>query len=131
MGGEWYNGNLNAMSSDKQSLEQLRGSWIFELQELDGMKRHEASSVKAFITNRTDKYRGAYKENTDEFPRQCVFGGTTNEAAFLKDDTGDRRFWPIKVDPDMRAVDDVRDALKRDKDQLWAEAVAVFRAASR
>lgn len=128
MGGEWYNGNLNAMSSDKQSLEQLRGSWIFELQELDGMKRHEASSVKAFITNRTDKYRGAYKENTDEFPRQCVFGGTTNEAAFLKDDTGDRRFWPIKVDPDMRAVDDVRDALKRDKDQLWAEAVAVFRA---
>lgn len=128
MGGEWYNGNLNAMSSDKQSLEQLRGSWIFELRELDGMKRHEASSVKAFITNRTDKYRGAYKENTDEFPRECVFGGTTNEAAFLKDDTGDRRFWPIKVDPDMRAVDDVRDALKRDKDQLWAEAVAVFRA---
>ena len=127
MGGEWYNGNLNAMSSDKQSLEQLRGSWIFELQELDGMKRHEASSVKAFITNRTDKYRGAYKENTDEFPRQCVFGGTTNEAAFLKDDTGDRRFWPIKVDPDLRTVDDVRDALKRDKDQLWAEAVAVFR----
>ena len=127
LGGEWYNGNLNAMSSDKQSLEQLRGSWLFELQELDGMKRHEASSVKAFITNKTDKYRGAYKENTDEFPRQCVFGGTTNEAAFLKDDTGDRRFWPVRIDPDLRTVDDVRDALRRDRDQLWAEAVHVFK----
>lgn len=127
MGGEWYNGNLSAMSSDKQSLEQLRGSWIFELQELDGMKKHEVSSVKAFITNRTDKYRGAYKENTDEFPRQCVFGGTTNEAIFLKDDTGERRFWPVQVSRELQKMGDPREALVRDRDQLWAEAVAVYK----
>lgn len=127
LAGEWYNGNLSAMSSDKASLEQLRGSWVFEIQELDGMKRREASQVKAFITNCVDKYRGAYKEEVEEFPRQCVFGGTTNEATFLKDDTGERRFWPIKIEPEMRRVDDVRDALERDRDQIWAEAVKAFR----
>ena len=127
MGGEWYNGNLSAMSSDRQSLEQLRGSWIFELQELDGMKKREVSSVKAFITNRTDKYRGAYKENTDEFPRQCVFGGTTNEDTFLKDDTGERRFWPVQVSRERQKMGNPRKALMRDRDQLWAEAVDSYR----
>lgn len=127
MAGDWYNGNLSAMSSDKASLEQLRGSWIFEIQELDGMKRREASQVKSFITNCVDKYRGAYKEEPEEIPRQCVFGGTTNEALFLKDDTGERRFWPIKVNAAYRRVEDVRDALIADRDQIWAEAVHVYR----
>ena len=127
LAGEWYNGNLSAMSSERASLEQLRGSWIFELQELDGMKRREASQVKAFITNRIDKYRGAYKEETEEFPRQCVFGGTTNEAYFLKDDTGERRFWPVEVSSERQRMGDPREALTRDRDQIWAEAVQAFR----
>ena len=127
MGGEWYNGNLSAMSNDRASLEQLQGSWIFELQELDGMKKREASQVKAFITNREDRYRGAYKEESEGHKRQCVFGGTTNEDTFLKDETGDRRFWPVQVDASLRKYEDTREALKRDRDQLWAEAVDSYR----
>lgn len=127
LAGEWYNGNLSSMSCDKASMEQLQGSWIFEIQELDSMKRREASQVKAFITNRNDKYRSAYKEETEDHPRQCVFGGTTNEAAFLKDDTGDRRFWVIQIEEGYRREGSPREALARDRDQIWAEVVQWYR----
>lgn len=127
LAGEWYNGNLSLMNNDRGSLEQLRGSWIIELQELDSMKRSEASAIKSFITNPVDRYRAAYKETTEDFPRQCVFGGTTNDSVFLKDSTGERRFWVTPVDPAKRTENNPREALLRDRDQLWAEAVHAYK----
>ena len=128
MGGSWYNGNLSAIGLDKSQLEQLQGSWIFELQELDQMKRKESSAVKAFLSNCNDRYRGAYKEDVEDHPRQCVFGGSTNEDYFLSDDTGDRRFWLVRIDPSLRRVSSPREAIIEQRDQLWAEAYAAYRA---
>ena len=124
LGGKWFNGNISAMGTDKNALEQLAGSWIVELQELDSFKRSESSAIKTFITNVNDRYRGAYKEDQEDHPRQCVFAGTTNEAVFLKDETGDRRFWVVPVEGQSGRG---RDWLIENRDQLWAEAVELYR----
>lgn len=128
MGGEGYNGNLSATNFDKNTLEQLRGCWIAEMQELDQMARAESSATKAFISNTVDVFRGAYKEDTERHQRQCIFGGSTNDAYFLKDDTGNRRFWLVTIDPELRKSESPREDLIRDRDQILAEAVAMYRA---
>ena len=125
LGGEWFNGNLSAVGQDKAVLEQLLGSWIVELQELDSFRKSEASSIKAFLTNTNDKFRGAYKEDSDDHPRQCVFAGTTNEGVFLRDDTGERRFWVVPVTGGNPNT--IRNELGRIRDQIWAEAVEIFK----
>ena len=125
MGGEWFSDSLTTMEG-KDGMEQLRGGWIFELSELSSIKRSEVEQVKAFISKQTDTYRPAYGVVREMFPRQCVFCGTTNETYFLKGDTGNRRFWVIEVDGSLRRVNDTRDALIKDRDQLWAEAVHYY-----
>ena len=121
LGGEWFNGNVSAVGLEKSTLEQLSGSWIVELQELDSFRRSEASSIKSFLSNRNDRYRGAFKEDSEDHPRMCVFVGTTNERIFLRDNTGDRRFWVVQAKGGE--ADNIRESIERERDQIWAEAV--------
>ncbi|MCM1078518.1 MAG: virulence-associated E family protein [Bacteroidales bacterium] len=130
MGGKWFNDSVTT-TEGKEGMDQLRRSWIIELGELSSIRRSDVESVKAFLSKQTDIYRAAYDRRTAEHPRQCVFCGTTNETHFLKGDTGNRRFWVISVDPALRRHKDWKEALVRDRDQLWAEAVAGWKRGER
>jgi predicted P-loop ATPase len=105
---------------NKDSKEFLLGVWIIEMPELDAMSRPELSKVKAFMSRSSDRFRPPYGRRTVEVPRQCIFAGTVNHSEYLRDETGGRRFWPFKTG----AID--IEALGRDKDQLWAEAVTRY-----
>ena len=121
LAGEWFTDQLADFGSKDASM-QLRGVWIIELAELDALNRPEMARVKAFLTQQTERFRVPYARRPISVPRQCVFAGTTNSQTFLKDETGNRRFWPIRTGTiDIAAV-------KRDRDQLWAEALRSYRA---
>lgn len=126
MGGQWFNDSITT-TEGKEGMEQLRRAWIIEMGELAGIKRSEVENVKAFLSKKVDIYRAAYGRHTTDYPRQCVFCGTTNEALFLKGDTGNRRFWVIRIEPHLRKHRKWQTALDRDRDQLWAEAVHYYR----
>lgn len=105
---------------DKDSRMLAACSWIIELAELAVFRRSELETQKAFFTSKADKFRPPYARAIEEFPRRCVFVGTTNEDSYLHDTTGNRRYWPVAV-----GTIDI-DALARDREQLWAEAVVRF-----
>lgn len=126
MGGQWFNDSITT-TEGKEGMEQLRRAWIIEMGELAGIKRSEVENVKAFLSKKVDIYRAAYGRHTSDYPRQCVFCGTTNEALFLKGGTGNRRFWVIRIEPHLRKHRKWQIALDRDRDQLWAEAVHYYR----
>ena len=130
MGGKWFNDSVTT-AEGKQGMEQLRMAWIVELAELASMRKADVETMKGFLSRQVDIYRAAYASTTKPYPRQCVFCGTTNERLFLKGDTGNRRFWVIAVDESMRKWDDPRARLTEDRDQLWAEAVARWKAGER
>ena len=102
--------------SDRQQQEQLRGKWLYEISELGGMKRAEVEHVKAFASRTHDRSRPAYGRSIVDQPRRGIMIATTNNPTYLKSQTGDRRFWPVYT----RVID--FEALRRDRDQLWAEA---------
>lgn len=107
--------------SDKDAALGLQGMRCVEFGELDSLRKNEIETVKAFVTRQVDKVRPPYGRKSVEIHRQCVFFGTTNRSEYLKDDTGNRRFNPIEVGKlDF-------DALRRDRDQLWAEALFIYR----
>lgn len=126
MGGEWFNDSLVTMEG-KNGMEQARGGWVIELPELGSIKRSDVEQVKAYISRQDDTYRPAYGTVVEKHPRQCIFCGTTNETYFLKGDTGNRRFWVMAANPDVRKHDDVKADLMAERDQIWAEAVEVWR----
>lgn len=96
--------------------EALEGKWIYEIAELDGLSRADTSKVKAFSSRSIDRARPAYGHYREDRPRQTIFVGTTNDDKYLRDMTGNRRFWPVKTgEVDL-------DGLTKDRDQLWAEA---------
>ena len=120
-GNDWFADEIADLGT-KDSAQDLRGKWIVELAEVAALKRGMLERVKAFFTRNVDHYRPSYGRRSMDFPRQCVFAGTTNADAYLADETGNRRFWPVKV-RGLRLEE-----LKRDRDQLWAEAVVRFKA---
>ena len=126
MGGPWFNDSI-VSTEGKEGMQQLRGTWLIEWGELSSIKRSDVESVKAYLSKQTDIYRAAYDRRTNEHPRQCIFCGTTNELFFLKGDTGNRRFWVIPIDPELRKYTKWQQQLDTDRDQLWAEAVHYFR----
>lgn len=121
LGGQWTQENLPDMHS-KDGMAALSGAWFVELSELAAMGRSEVEAVKSFISRRVDRYRPAYGRHVIEQPRRCVFIATTNEGQYLRDRTGNRRFWPV------RCTDARLDELRQDREQLFAEAVSAFKA---
>lgn len=115
---EWFTDSVPMNADDKEMIEALGGKWIVESPELKGMRRADIEHQKAVLSRQYDRARLAYGRFTTEVPRQCIFFGTTNADSYLKDTTGNRRFWPIKVGQ----VDVAR--LAADVHQLWAEAAA-------
>lgn len=126
MGGRWFNDSITTLEG-KEGMEQLRRAWVVELGELSSIKRSDVEQVKAHLSKQVDIYRAAYARRVLEHPRQCVFCGTTNEALFLKGNTGNRRFWVIPVVAELRKYRDWNEAIRRDRDQLWAEAVHYYK----
>ena len=100
----------------KSQMEALEGVWLYEIAELEGLTRSDSTKVKAFLSRAVDQGRPAYARFKERRPSQSVFIGTTNDDKYLRDMTGNRRFWPVKVG----TID--LEALVRDRDQLWAEA---------
>lgn len=124
LGGEWTKENLSDLHT-KDSVVELQGNWIVELSELSAIARSEVEVVKAFISRTVDKYREPYGRHSTEQLRRCVFIGTTNDDRYLKDSTGNRRFWPVKV---ARVA---FEELSRDRDQLWAEAAKLYKSGAK
>ena len=120
LGRKWFNNSLVDIKT-KDALEQIQGSWIVELAELAPTYKNDNEIVKSFISRTSDRFRSPYGRRTEEYPRQCVFAGSTNNLMFLKDRTGNRRFWPITGDKDRKTKNSW--GLSKDEiDQLWAEA---------
>jgi predicted P-loop ATPase len=114
---EWYTDTMIDLKN-KDSFMALEGCVIMELAELSSFKGVSQDVIKNFITSPTDKYRKPYNRQMGEYKRQCVFIGTTNDVEYLKDMTGNRRFWPVEVN----GYDFKKALILRDRDQLFAEA---------
>lgn len=120
LGGDWFT-DAPFRLGDREGWMVIRGCWIVELGELDSFNRAESTSAKLFFSQYQDRYRSPWGKRPTNVPRQCVFAGTTNQAIYLKDESGNRRYWPVRcgyVDPQE---------LQADRDQLWAEAVELYR----
>jgi hypothetical protein len=113
---EWFSDDLPLNADSKKVIEQLSGIWILEAAELSGMKRADVEHLKAMLSRRIDRARLAYGRIGEERPRQCIMVGTTNNRRYLRDATGNRRFWPVAVKKFEL------EKLRLDRDQLWAEA---------
>jgi len=117
----WFTDEIADLGT-KDAAMQTRGVWIIEIAELDSMSRADVSKIKGFISRTTDRFRPPYGKRLVESPRQCVFAGSVNHSTYLRDETGGRRLWPVACTRIL--IDD----LVRDRDKLWAEAVARYRA---
>jgi predicted P-loop ATPase len=118
----WFSDTpLNLLDTKAAGLS-LWGKWIIEIGELAAFSRADANRIKTFVSSCSDNLRAPYGRRNQDFDRQCVFVGTTNEAHYLTDTTGNRRFLPVACD--RIALDELR----RDRDQLWAEATARYQA---
>ncbi len=119
-GSEWFIDTPIDLHN-KDAFLSLHGKLVVELAELESLRKADAGRAKAFFTSPSDTYRPPYGRRVVTVHRQCVFAGTVNHASYLPDTTGNRRYWPIAC----TAID--LDAIKRDREQLWAEAVHWFR----
>jgi predicted P-loop ATPase len=127
LAGEWFSDSLTLTDMrDKAGPEKLQGYWILELGELAGMRKADVETVKSFISRVDDKYRASYGVSVESHPRQCIIVGSTNaETGFLRDITGNRRFWPIRVSGNSpkKAWQITKDEVA----QIWAETLVFYR----
>jgi predicted P-loop ATPase len=122
LGGAWAAALMVSFDDPKAVAEVIQGNWIIEIPELSGMSKADTNTVKQMISQNCDEYRAAYARRSEKHPRQCVLFGTTNDNDYLKDPTGNRRFWPIDYHEKPRL--NVWEDLTPEKvNQLWAEAV--------
>lgn len=120
LGRRWYSDSLQTFDG-KDASEMIQGTWINELGELNGMSKSEINSVKQFLSRTDDIYREPYGRRTGTYPRRCVFFGTTNDAEFLRDRTGNRRFWPVDV-WQHKPIKNIFTEFESEVYQIWAEA---------
>ncbi|MBR5865749.1 MAG: virulence-associated E family protein [Alistipes sp.] len=125
LAGQWFSDSFTSVQG-KEAYEQVQGVWIMEVGELAGMKKAEVEAIKLYISKQSDRFRPAYGRRLQEFPRQCVFMGSTNESQFLRDTTGNRRFWVVDTPntPERSIWDDLTPETVR---LIWGEAVELFR----
>ena len=124
LGKAWFSDSLTSFEG-KEAAELIQGTWINEVGELTAFTKQETSAIKQFLSKCYDIYRAAYGRQTEKHPRRCVFFGTSNDSEFLKDSTGNRRFWPIDVGVHP-AKKSIWDDLPGEVDQVWAEAYAYW-----
>lgn len=125
IGGIWFSDSLTISDMrDKTGAEKLQGFWIMEIGEMNGIKKVEVETVKSFASRQDDKFRVAYGTVVESHPRQCVICGTSNSQHFLRDVTGNRRFWPVQVtgESDKHPWDMDKPLLE----QIWAEALTLY-----
>ena len=125
LGGPWFSDSFSTLQG-KEAFEQVQGVWLMEIGELASMKKAEVESIKLYLSKQVDRFRPAYGRRIQEFPRQCVFIGTTNEEQFLRDKTGNRRFWVVDT-PNTPKKSLWNHLCKQEVDQIWAEAVAFYK----
>lgn len=129
LGGRWFSDSLSTFEG-KEACEMLQGIWINEVGELNGLNRAETNAVKQFLSKVEDIFREPYGRRTGVYPRRCVFFGTTNESEFLKDKTGNRRFWPVDCGinaPTKSVFKELPEAVP----QIWAEALMAWQLGER
>lgn len=126
LGGKWFSDSLTIGDmKDKSAAEKLQGYWILELGELAGIRKVDVETVKSFISRVDDKYRQSYGTTVESHPRNNIIVGSTNsESGFLRDITGNRRFWPVRVTGGTKYS--VFDLTQPIVDQIWAEAIAKY-----
>lgn len=116
-GKDWFTDRLGKDLNDPDTIRQIQGKWLIEWADLEGFGAKEVEEIKAFLSRTTDRHTPKWCEFAVDLPRQCAFAGTSNNDAMLRDRTGNRRFWPIRVE----AIN--IDAVRQDRDLIWAEAV--------
>lgn len=121
----WFNDGIRTFEG-KEASELLQGVWIVEIGELDAFRQTDVARIKQFLSLRADRFRAAYGRHVRNIPRCCVFFGTTNTATFLRDRTGNRRFWPVDVGV-AEKTKTVWEQLDGEIDQIWAEATIRWR----
>lgn len=128
LGVKWFSDSLTISDMrDKAAAEKLQGYWLLELGELAGLRKMDVETVKSFITRTDDKFRQSYGVNVENHPRQCIIVGTTNaEKGFLRDVTGNRRFWPVQVKMGRKNI--WNELTASEVDQIWAEAIVKYKA---
>ena len=125
LGGPWFSDSFSTLQG-KEAFEQVQGVWLMEIGELASMKKAEVESIKLYLSKQSDRFRPAYGRRIQEFPRQCIFIGTTNEEQFLRDKTGNRRFWVVDT-PHTPSRDMWTELTPALVGKIWAEAVAVYK----
>lgn len=127
LAGQWFSDSLTITDmKDKSGAEKLQGYWILELGELAGMRKTEVETVKSFISREDDKYRVSYGVCVENHPRQCIIVGSTNaENGFLRDITGNRRFWPVRIRGNSKKK--AWNISKEEVNQIWAESLMLYK----
>lgn len=124
LGRDWFSDSVTDFAG-KESYELLQNNWLIEIPELNGFSKYEMNQIKHFLSKQIDEYRAPYKRRKESHPRQCVFFGTTNDQVFLRDKTGNRRFWPVQLGvnkPTKSVFTDLDDEI----DQIWAESYVIY-----
>ncbi|MFL9899043.1 VapE family protein [Paraburkholderia fungorum] len=119
-GQQWFT-DANIVIGDKDAFAVMAGKWVIELAELDALSKSDSSNAKRFFTTAVDTYRPPYARRAIDVPRQSVFAGTVNFDTYLKDESGNRRYWPVKAGSPL----DLK-GLAADRDQIWAEAYQTY-----